>query len=241
MQKFVVFVLQLYLAVVLTLFATDQVMAHRRLAQFKQMEDCCVTAADQYASFSAVYRTASTLDELAKLDELSRLDRYRAISAWEQALLSSAKNDITGEWDKPGADAADRIASFLARRRVTSTAVGTLAQKYRAAGPDVDPELDALDEKTAKYLVSNLTYLGAVTGVARTELREILTKQAGGPKELDAFVASRATAPKPPGYQTACTSFLGADSASSLGRAEQPRHEDSGFLTCVRNALTPST
>lgn len=239
MQKFLIFVLQLYLAVILTLFATDQVMAHRRLALFKQMEDCCVTAADQYASFSTVYRAASTLDELAQLAELSRLDRYRAISAWEQALLSSAKNDIAGEWNKPGEDAADRIASFLARRKVTSTAVEALAQKYRDAGPDVDPELDVIEGKAVKYMVGNLTYLSAVTGVARIELREILAKQAGGQKELDVFVASRAVAPRPPGYRAACTSFPGTESASSLGRTDKPQH-DSGFLTCIRAALTPS-
>ena len=239
MQKFLIFVLQLYLAVILTLYATDQVLAHQRLAQFKKMEDCCVSAADQYASFSAVYKTAATLSALAELDDLSRLDRYKAISSWEQALMSPAKDDIAGEWDRPGAEVTDRLSGFLARRKVTHEAVALLAQKFRAAGPDIDPELTEDEEKATSYLAKNLTYLSAVTGVARTELRDILAKQAGGQRELDEFVASRAANKQASGYRNACASFRGVEKASSLGKVENAAEDDAGFLSCIRKALQP--
>lgn len=241
MQKFLIFVLQLYLAVILTLYATDQILAYQRLAQFKKMEDCCVSAADQYASFSAVYKTASTLDALAQLDDLSRLDRYKAISSWEQALMSPAKDDIAGDWDLPGAEATDRLEGFLARRKVTPTAVASLAQRFRDAGPDIDPELTEDEEKAAHYLAGNLTYLSAVTGVARTELRDILAKQAGGQRELEDFVASRAANKKVSGYRVACASFRGVEQASSLGKVEKAPDDDVGFLDCIREALKPES
>lgn len=234
MQKFLIFVLQLYLAVMLTLLGYDHVIAHQRMAQFRKMEDCCSTAADQYQRFAEIARRAAQLDSRAQRTQLGPLEHYQILSAWEEALIDSTKTSSGMAWERPGRAATGRLSTFLARRHISDQDLTDLAAQYRDAGPDVDPMLTETQQRAGAYLQHNLAYLGVAMELARTELRSLLEKEAGGPEELESFVGRRTSTRR--GLHVSaevCSPIPGAEGAASLGRAPRPG-TDPRFLDCAR-------
>jgi hypothetical protein len=237
MQRVIISALYLYITVIFSLIAADHVIAQKRLADFARMEECCRTAADQYKAFKSLSQSASRLDTKYQSKSLSRLDRYKAMDAWNLVLTTSVKEDLSGIWGHPGASAVERITTFLARQKITPADVALLSTAYREAGPDVDPTLTDAQERASTYLFNNLTYLSAVTGVAGSEMRELLVKQAGDQDSAEVYVAL-SDRPKGSVNKTAvCSAVPGADSASNLGRSVSVTTHKAGFLACVRGAL----
>lgn len=237
MKRFLLFALQLYVAVILTLLLSDYFVTNQRLAQFQKMEDCCSTATDQYRSFVAVAQLSSRLSSHKPGDEMTRIEKYRAIASWEAALESSIRNRPSLDWDLPGQRAADRLTRFLANRRITSSDISGLVSAYREAGPDFDPTLTDEQEKTVVYLLKNLSYLNAVTDVAGAQLKELLVKEAGSSRELEIYVVAQEAAKYDPGKAPGCDSLGSVELASSLGRGASIGSASQGFLSCLRGAV----
>jgi hypothetical protein len=233
MQRILAFVLRLYLAVMLTLWGYDSAVAYQRTAQFRKMEDCCNTAADQYQRFDEVAQRAAQLDHLAQRAQLGRLEHYLLFSAWEEALVSAKNLDTGLAWERPGHAATERLSSFLARQHLSEQDLANLAAQYRAAGPDADPILTEAQERAGVYLQHNLAYLSVVMELARTELHRVLEKEAGGPEELESFVGQRTTAWRRfPLRAEVCSPIPGAEAAANLGKASRPGTE-ARFRDCT--------
>jgi hypothetical protein len=237
MRRFLYFVLQLYVAVILTLLLSDYFVTNRRIAQFQKMEDCCSTATEQYRSFVAVAQQAARLSAYSTAAGFTRIDKYRALSSWEAALQSSIKDSPSLVWDQPGRNAATRLTRFLANRRISEAEVSALVEKYREAGNDFDPTLTDEEEKAASYLLKNLNYLNAVTDVAGGQLREMLVKEAGSSQELEIYVVAQEAVRGNDDSAPGCGSLGSVDGASTLGRTAPIGSVSQGFLSCIRGAV----
>lgn len=237
MRRFLYFVLQLYVAVILTLLLSDYFVTSRRLAHFQKMEDCCSTATEQYRAFIAVGQQAARLSSRSTLADFTRIDKYRALSSWEAALQSSIKDSPSLIWDQPGQNAAVRLTLFLANRSITPADVTVLVAKYREAADDFDPTLTDEEEKAVSYLLKNLNYLTAVTDVAGGQLRDLLVKQAGGAQELEIYVTAQEAIEEnidsPPG----CGAMSNVEGASTLGRKAPISSVSPSTLACLRGAV----
>jgi hypothetical protein len=237
MRRFLYFVLQLYVAVILTLLLSDYFVTNQRIEQFRKMEDCCSTFTEQYRSFVAVAQSASRLSSRASIQGLTRIEKYRALSSWEAALHSSIRGSSSLVWDQPGRNAASRLTRYLGNRNITESDVSALVEKYREAADDFDPTLTDDEEKTAAYLLKNLSYLNAVTDVAGGQLRELLAKEAGSTQELEIYVVAQEALRSDRDSAPGCSSLGSIEGASSLGRKEAIDSASQGFLSCVRGAV----
>lgn len=237
MRRFLYFVLQLYVAVILTLLLSDYIVTNRRLAQFQKLQDCCSTATEQYRSFVAVAQQAARLSAYSTPSHFTRVEKYRALLNWESALQSSIKDSASPIWNQPGKDAAQRLTRFLGNRHITPAVVSTLVAKYREAGDGYDPTLSDEEEKASTFLLKNLNYLTAVADVAGGQLRELLVKQVGSAQELEIYVVAQEAVQSHSAATPGCGALRHIEDAATLGRRAGFASTSDGFLLCVRSAV----
>jgi len=232
MRGFLLSILKLYVAVMLTLLASDYVLAQRRLTQFQRIADCCSSAAEQYSVYTRIARTAEQLSYKAEQKSLTYPERYLALKAWEEAVSSPLRDSPSSAWDVPGRNAQERVTSFLRMKQSSVAQVRALTLLYQESGPDVEPSVPRDLGRLETHLLDNLDYLAVLSSVTQSQLRDLLSKEAGGTVDLDDYVARSDTGGV--SWSNICAPVQSADGVP--GTAAPPAR--SGFLECVQAAMS---